>query len=123
MSASQRFERYMEHLAAGLWPVGGAEDAQDTERRQKAGVPAEVKFATKNEIALQQLETLLAEGAPKYCMLSYAGYGVDQASRGNNKFVTRPVIWLEILQSPSALADVSYWKRGSLQFHRRRFPV
>lgn len=65
MSASQRFERYMEHLAAGLWPVGGAEDAQDTERRQKAGVPAEVKFATKNEIALQQLETLLAEGAPE----------------------------------------------------------
>ena len=55
--------------------------AQDLERRQKAGVPAEVKFATKNEIALQQLETLLAEGAPKYCVLADAGYGVDQAFR------------------------------------------
>lgn len=55
--------------------------AQDTERRQKAGVPAEIRFATKNEIALQQLETLLAEGAPKYCVLADAGYGVDQAFR------------------------------------------
>ena len=55
--------------------------AQDSERRQKAGVPAEIKFATKAEIALQQLETLLAEGAPKYCVLADAGYGVDQAFR------------------------------------------
>jgi len=55
--------------------------AQDSERRQKAGVPAEVKFATKTEIALQQLETLLAEGAPKYCVLADAGYGVDQGFR------------------------------------------
>jgi len=55
--------------------------AQDPERRQKAGVPADIGFATKNEIALQQMETLLAEGAPKYCVLADAGYGVDQAFR------------------------------------------
>lgn len=55
--------------------------AQDPERRQKTGVPADIGFATKNEIALQQLETLLAEGAPKYCVLAEAGYGVDQAFR------------------------------------------
>jgi len=55
--------------------------AQDPERRQKAGVPADIGFATKNEIALQQLETLLAEGAPRYCVLADAGYGVDQAFR------------------------------------------
>ena len=55
--------------------------AQDPERRQKAGVPADIGFATKNEIALQQLETLLAEGAPKYCVLADAGYVVDQAFR------------------------------------------
>jgi SRSO17 transposase len=30
---------------------------------------------------LRQLETLLAEGAPKYCVLADAGYGVDQAFR------------------------------------------
>lgn len=55
--------------------------AQNPERRHKAGIPAEMKFATKTEIALQQLETLLAEGAPKYCVLADAGYGVDQAFR------------------------------------------
>lgn len=30
---------------------------------------------------MQQLEALLAEGAPKYCVLADAGYGVDQAFR------------------------------------------
>src|SRR5476651_2260231 len=34
---------------------------QDPPRCRKAGIPTEVKFATKAEIALQQLETLLAE--------------------------------------------------------------
>lgn len=55
--------------------------AQDSERRRKVGVPEEMKFATKTEIALQQLQTLLAEGAPKYCVLADAGYEVDQAFR------------------------------------------
>jgi len=55
--------------------------AQDRERCRKAGVPAEVRFGTKTEIALQQLETLLAEGAPKYCVLADAGYGVNQRFR------------------------------------------
>jgi SRSO17 transposase len=55
--------------------------AQDSARRRKAGVPAEVRFATKAEIALQQLERLLAEGAPRYCVLADAGYGSDQRFR------------------------------------------
>ena len=55
--------------------------AEDAARRKKAGVPAEVGFATKTQIALEQLETLLAEGAPKHCVLADAGYGVDQAFR------------------------------------------
>jgi SRSO17 transposase len=55
--------------------------AEDAERRKKAGVPAEVNFATKTQIALEQLETVLAAGAPKYCVLADAAYGVDQAFR------------------------------------------
>lgn len=55
--------------------------ADDAARRRKAGVPAEIKFATKTEIALTQLETLLAEGAPRHCVLADAGYGVDAAFR------------------------------------------
>lgn len=48
-------------------------------RRRKAGVPNEVEFATKTQIALQQLRKLLAEGAPHHCVLADAGYGVDTA--------------------------------------------
>lgn len=55
--------------------------AQDPARRKKAGVPAQMKFTTKTEIALQQLEALLAQGAAKHCVLADAGYGVNQAFR------------------------------------------
>jgi len=55
--------------------------ADDAARREKAEVPTEVRFATKPQIALQQLEALLAEGAPRYCVLADAGYGVDTAFR------------------------------------------
>ena len=55
--------------------------AEDAARRRKAGVPAEVGFATKAEIALTQLQSLLAQGAPRYCVLADAGYGVDTAFR------------------------------------------
>ena len=55
--------------------------AQDSGRRRRAGVPAEVRFATKTEIALAQLEVLLADGAPQHCVLADAGCGVDTAFR------------------------------------------
>lgn len=51
--------------------------AEDARRRKKAGVPEEVEFATKPQIALQQLQHLLDEGAPKHCVLADAGYGID----------------------------------------------
>jgi SRSO17 transposase len=55
--------------------------AQDLARRVKAQVPQEVGFATKAQLALQQLEGLLAQGAPRHCVLADAGYGVDSAFR------------------------------------------
>ncbi len=51
--------------------------ADDAKLRRKAGVPEEVKFATKPKIALRQLQHLLDEGAPKHCVLADAGYGID----------------------------------------------
>ena len=51
--------------------------AEDTRRRNGAGVPEEVGFAAKPQIALQQLQHLLDEGAPKHCVLADAGYGID----------------------------------------------
>ncbi len=44
-------------------------------------MPQEVRFATKTQVALQQLRTLLDEGAPPHCVLADAGYGVDNAFR------------------------------------------
>lgn len=64
------------------WQLYLPEDwAGDPVRRAKAGVPDEVGFATKQQIALQQLRALLAEGAPRHCVLADAGYGVDTAFR------------------------------------------
>jgi SRSO17 transposase len=64
------------------WQLYLPEDwAADSVRRARAGVPEGIQFATKTQIALQQLRTLLAEGAPHHCVLADAGYGVDTAFR------------------------------------------
>jgi SRSO17 transposase len=64
------------------WQLYLPEDwAQDAKRRKRAGVPESVRFATKTQIALQQLRTLLSEGAPRHCVLADAGYGVDTTFR------------------------------------------
>lgn len=55
--------------------------AQDPERCRKAGVPEEVSFNTKGDIALAQLQTLLDEGAPRHCVVADAAYGVDATFR------------------------------------------
>jgi SRSO17 transposase len=51
--------------------------AGDRARRRKAGVPTEVRFATKGQIALAQLEHLLAADAPRHCVLADAAYGTE----------------------------------------------
>jgi len=64
------------------WQLYLPEDwAADPERRARAGVPEDVRFATKTQIALQQLRALLAQGAPQHCVLADAGYGVDTGFR------------------------------------------
>ena len=64
------------------WQLYLPEDwATDPKRRIKAGVPEEIRFATKTQIALQQLQALLEAGAPRHCVLADAGYGVDNAFR------------------------------------------
>jgi SRSO17 transposase len=49
------------------WQLYLPEDwVTDQDRRTRAGVPQELVFATKTQIALQQLRKLLAEGAPRH---------------------------------------------------------
>jgi SRSO17 transposase len=55
--------------------------AQDAERRRKAGVPEDICFQTKPEIALDQIRAALADQMPPGLVLADAGYGIDTAFR------------------------------------------
>lgn len=51
--------------------------AEDAERRGKAGVPDDLRFATKPQIALEQIRAAKTDGIPPGMVLADAGYGVD----------------------------------------------
>lgn len=55
--------------------------AEDPARRSRAGVPDDVAFQTKPQIALAQISAALAAGVPPAPVLADAGYGVDTAFR------------------------------------------
>ena len=55
--------------------------AEDRERRRKVGVPEDVKFKTKPEIALEQLRWAHQAGLPRGVALLDAGYGNNTALR------------------------------------------
>lgn len=55
--------------------------ANDPTRRKKAGVPDELTFATKPEIALDQMRQALASDVPIGVVLADAGYGDDTGFR------------------------------------------
>lgn len=55
--------------------------ADDRARREKAGVPEEIAFATKPQIALDQIRQAVDEGVTKGIVLADAGYGNDTAFR------------------------------------------
>jgi hypothetical protein len=55
--------------------------AADPVRRARAGVPEDVVFKTKPQIALDQIRAARAEGVPEGVMLADAGYGINTAFR------------------------------------------
>ena len=55
--------------------------AADPERRRKAKVPEEVAFATKPQIALDEIRRACEQGLPRGVVLMDAGYGVDARLR------------------------------------------
>src|ERR1700736_403745 len=54
---------------------------KDKARRAKAGVPSDIGFKTKPEIALEQIEWACAAGLPRGVALMDAAYGVDSRLR------------------------------------------
>src|ERR1700736_679996 len=55
--------------------------AGDEERRRAAGVPAEVRFQTKPQIALGQIQQAVLEKVPQGIVLADSVYGVDREFR------------------------------------------
>jgi len=55
--------------------------AEDKRRCKRAGVPKEIGFATKGELAWAQIEAALAAGIPRGPVLMDAGYGDEAALR------------------------------------------
>src|ERR1700758_5136801 len=51
--------------------------AADKKRRRKVGVPKEISFKTKPEIALEQIEAACRAGLPRGVVLMDAGYGCN----------------------------------------------
>src|SRR3974390_1239677 len=49
--------------------------AKDVPRREKAGVPKEIRFKTKPEIALEQIRQAYAAGVPRGAVLTDASFG------------------------------------------------
>jgi SRSO17 transposase len=68
--------------------------ADDTARRREAGVPEEVAFATKPQLARRMLERALAAGIPAAWVTGDSIYGGDRRLR----------VWLEQQEQPFVLA-------------------
>ena len=60
-----------------------ADGSADRIRRRKAGVPREISFKTKPQIALEQLCWACEAGLPRGVVLMDAGYGADTDVRAN----------------------------------------
>ena len=79
--------------------------AQDEERREQAGVPEEISFATKPAIALQQIRGAVEEGIPTAPVLGDAGYGNDTQFREG-------VTALHLLYVLGVSSSTTVWKPG-----------
>ena len=55
--------------------------ASDSERRSKAGVPEEIEFQTKPQIALEQIRQAVKQQVPAGVVLADAAYGIDTKFR------------------------------------------
>jgi SRSO17 transposase len=53
---------------------------QDRKRRKKTGVPQQIQFQTKPELALEQIRRACERGIPQGVVLADAGYGTDTSS-------------------------------------------
>ena len=58
--------------------------ANDKKRRKQAGVPEEIEFQTKPQIALDQIRDAVNEEVPRGVVVADAGYGIDGRFRSGS---------------------------------------
>jgi SRSO17 transposase len=80
--------------------------AADSERRGKTGVPEEISFKTKPEIALEQVRAACAAGLPHGVALMDAGYGCNTSLRMS-------VSALGLSYVAGILPNTSVWAAGT----------
>jgi SRSO17 transposase len=80
--------------------------ANDGGRRGKAGVPEDISFQTKHEIALDQVRFACEAGLPRGVALMDAGYG-------NNSELRADITALELTYVAGILSNVTVWPPGT----------
>ena len=78
----------------------------DDERLRKAGVPDDIGFKTKHEIALDQLRWACAAGLPRGVVLMDAGYG-------NNSELRTDITALGLTYAAGILSTTTVWAPGA----------
>jgi SRSO17 transposase len=79
--------------------------SQDTERRQQAGVPEEIEFQTKPEIALAQIRQAVEQKLPDGVVLADAGYG-------NSTSFRQAITELELQYMVAVESSTTVWEPG-----------
>ena len=90
-----------------------AEWAADRARRRQAQVPEDIAFATKPEIALEQLRWACAAGLPRGVVLLDAGYG-------NNSELRTEITTLDLTYVAGILSTTTVWAPGTARSEGRR---
>jgi SRSO17 transposase len=85
---------------------------QDKRRRKATGIPPEISFRTKPEIALQQIRTTLDREIPAP-VLADAAYGNDTGFRDG-------ITELGLLYVVGIQSSVSVWKPGQAPLPKRK---
>jgi SRSO17 transposase len=90
--------------------------AEDRPRRRKAGVPAAIRFTTKQKIALEQIKSALARGIARGVVLMDADYGRDGNLR--RELRTLKLTYVAAIQSSTLV-----WRPGSGPKPGRKLPI
>jgi len=87
---------------------------RDKERRKATGIPEEISFQTKPEIALQQIRAAVDRQIPSAPVLADAGYGNDTKFREG-------ITEAELLYVVGVKSSLSVWKSGQAPLPKRKW--